>query len=129
MPAVRRVRAVPRNRPMIELYQFGLVVIDGRQYTSDVLIYPDGRIDPSWWRKEGHRLALEDIQPLIDQAPEVMLAGTGASGLMRIDAELRDFLAGSGIEFIAAPTKQAVSLYNERLLRKQKVAACLHLTC
>jgi len=28
-------------------YRFGRIVIDGKTYTSDVIVYPD-RVDPSW---------------------------------------------------------------------------------
>jgi len=34
---------------MIESYSFGQMVIDGQEYTSDLIIFPD-RINSSWWR-------------------------------------------------------------------------------
>lgn len=39
----------------IASYSFGKITIDGQTFTSDLIIYP-GRIDPSWWRREGHFL-------------------------------------------------------------------------
>ncbi|MDL1969074.1 MAG: hypothetical protein LWW97_11200 [Deltaproteobacteria bacterium] len=36
---------------MIESYSFGSIVVDGRKFISDLIIYPDGRIEASWWRK------------------------------------------------------------------------------
>jgi hypothetical protein len=34
--------------PKIESYHFGEIVIDGRRYSSDVIIYPD-RVEGQWW--------------------------------------------------------------------------------
>jgi len=42
---------------MIEHYSFGRIVIDGKEYTKDLIIYPD-KIRANWWRKEGHKLRL-----------------------------------------------------------------------
>jgi hypothetical protein len=43
------------------MYEFGIIVIDGSEYRSDVIISND-RVQDNWWRKEGHRLALDDIK-------------------------------------------------------------------
>ena len=44
----------------IDSYHFGQIVIDGREYSSDVIIYPD-RVQDNWRRNKSHELALEDI--------------------------------------------------------------------
>ena len=49
-------------------------VIDGKTYHSDLIIFPDGRIQSSWWRKSGHRLSLEDIAHLVDASPYIFRA-------------------------------------------------------
>jgi hypothetical protein len=113
---------------MIERFEFGSIVIDGKQYTSDLIIYPDGQVVDCWHRKEGHRLSKDDIDKLIDLEPEVIIAGTGVSGLMRPEDQLTEQLRQKGIEFLAAPNKKAMGLYNQ-LSSKKKVGACFHLTC
>ncbi|MFO7871461.1 MAG: MTH938/NDUFAF3 family protein [Kiritimatiellia bacterium] len=112
----------------IEHYSFGEITIDGRKYDSDILIYPDGRIDDSWWRKEGHVLDMEDIRELLESDPREIIAGTGASGMMRPEGDLEERLKASGIEFTAVPTEEAVRKING-LTGQEGVAACLHLTC
>lgn len=67
----------------IDDYDFGRIVIDGKTYTSDVIVYPE-RLDTSWWRKEGHLLQPEDITGVLDAEPEVLIIGTGYSGCMRV---------------------------------------------
>ncbi|MBU4185615.1 MAG: hypothetical protein KKI12_01150 [Proteobacteria bacterium] len=113
---------------MIESYSFGSIVVDGKKFTSDLIIYPDGRIEASWWRKAGHRLAIDDIDELIKSGPEVIVAGTGSSGLMKPEKELEKLLQQKGIEFISVLSRKAVEIYND-LSSKKNVGACFHLTC
>lgn len=113
---------------MIEDYSFGRIVVDGREYSSDIIIFPEGRVKDSWWRKHGHRLSITDITELVDSKPEVIIAGIGASGLMKPEPGLEKFLIEQSIEFEAAPSKEAVGLYN-KLYGRKKVGACFHLTC
>lgn len=116
------------SRPTIDSYVFGRMVIGGRQYTSDLIILPDGRIVSPWWRLTGHRLQPVDIMELLAADPEVIVAGTGAAGFMRPAGELRKLLATRGIEFIAEPSGRAYRTYN-LLDAAKKVGACFHLTC
>ena len=81
----------------IESYSFGHIVINGTNYTKDVIIYPDGRIESPWWRNQGHELALIDLQDLIATSPEIIICGTGAMGLMQPSAELKEYLNREGI--------------------------------
>ena len=113
---------------MINSCAFGSIVIDGKKYVSDLIIFPNGNVTDSWRRKRGHRLSIDDIQNLLESEPETVIAGTGASGLMRPENGLEKNLAEKGIEFFAAPNQQAIELYNELVLKK-RVAACFHLTC
>ena len=112
----------------IETSSFGLIVIDGKTYCSDLTIYPDGRVDDSWWRKSGHRLAIEDIGGLLDSSPEVIIVGTGVSGLLKPMPGLAHMLAEKGIELVPLPNPEAIARFNE-LSGVKRVGACFHLTC
>jgi len=111
----------------IESYQFGNITIGGKTYTSDVIIYPD-RVDSSWWRKQGHRLSIEDLKGIMEAEPEVLVVGMGSPGLMRVPPETRDYIEARGIELVVEPTDKAWKTYN-RLKDSRKVVAALHLTC
>lgn len=113
---------------MIQEYSFGKIVVGGEAYHSDIIIYPDGRVQGSWWREEGHRLSEKDIIELINAKPEMIIAGTGASGLMVPEKGLEQTLSEKGIEFTAGPTERACALYNE-MHDKKRTGACFHLTC
>ena len=113
---------------IIESYSFGHMVIDGTSYTKDVIIYPDGSILSPWWRNQGHVLEVIDLQDLIATAPEVIICGTGAMGVMRPSAALKEKLGASNIDFIAQRSSKAVETYNQ-LSGERRVGGCFHLTC
>lgn len=112
---------------MIDSYSFGRIVIDGKEYTSDVIISPGGGIIP-WWRREGHRVCYEDLGVILGEDPQVLIFGSGYSGAMRVPAELKERLESLGIEVIVEHTKAACETYNNRSSGR-RVWAALHLTC
>lgn len=113
---------------MIDDCAFGRIVIDGKVYTSDLIIYPDGHIEDNWWRASGHRLSSGDIQKLIHSKPDVIVAGKGVSGQMKPEKALENLLHKQGIKFIAQSNQKAMEIYNN-LISKVNVGACFHLTC
>ena len=112
----------------IDTCAFGLLVIDGKKYTSDLVIYPDGHVSDSWYRKNGHKLSQDDIDQLIASCPEVIVAGTGMDGRVIPEKKLEELLVNKGIEFYSAPNGMAVELFNQHVGKKRK-GACFHLTC
>ena len=111
----------------IEHYSFGRITIDGKTYTSDVIIYP-GRVDSSWWRKEGHYLQVVDLTDVINAKPEVLIIGTGYSGVMVVPKETISHLESKGIEVHVARSEKAVEMFN-KLQKEKLLIAALHLTC
>ncbi len=111
----------------IDSYQFGRITIGGRDYTEDIIIFPD-RVKDGWCRKSSHRLCLEDITEVIAESPQTLVVGTGSSGLMEVLDEVRRTADDNGIELIAETTDEACRTYN-RLCQSRRVAAALHLTC
>jgi hypothetical protein len=111
-------------------YSFGKITIDGKTYTSDVIVYPD-KVDPSWWRKEGHYLQPVDLTDIINAEPDVLIIGTGASGVMQVPKETLDFVKSKRISFYVEMTRKAVNLFNKLCQEKpdKKIIAALHLTC
>jgi hypothetical protein len=118
---------VIKGEIMIDSYSFGKIMIDGKMFTSDVIIFPD-RVDDSWWRKNGHLLQKEDLTEIIKHDLEVLIVGTGDNGLMKVTDETRRFLESRGIELISEETRKACDTYNNLLGRKRIIAA-LNLTC
>lgn len=112
---------------MIDSYEFGEIIVEGKTYTSDVIIYPE-RVDDTWWRKEGHKLSVSDVKEIIEAKPEVLIVGSGYSGSLEVLSKTKHLLEDNGIELIVANTRKACQKYNE-LSKKRRVVAALHLTC
>ena len=91
-----------------------------------MIVLPD-RVLTDWWRADGHRLVLADLDDVIEELPQRLLVGTGAYGQMRPDPETLDQLQRRGVEVEALPTDEAVRRYGE--LDPRRTAAALHLTC
>ena len=112
---------------MIENYSFGQILIDGKEYHSDIIIYKNS-IDDKWWRRESHNLCIEDIKEILDNKPKVLIIGTGYYGLMKVPLELIKLLETNNIEVIIKKTKDACDEYNT-LHQRKNVVAVFHLTC
>ena len=112
---------------IVDSYQFGLIVVNGESYTSDVVIFPD-MVKDNWRRKTSHQLHLDELSEAIAEMPEVLIVGTGAAGLVKVLPEVKQSLEALGIKLIAQPTDEACQMYNQ-LCQSQRVVAALHLTC
>lgn len=112
----------------IDEYAFGRIVIDGKEYRADVIV-DNEKVRPNWWRKEGHKLQLEDIRDVVEEvSPEVVVVGRGKFGMMRVAKEVEDYLRQRGIELRASHTGAAVEEFN-RLVGSKRVLGAFHLTC
>jgi hypothetical protein len=112
---------------MIDSYSFGSIVIDGKKYRKDLIIFPE-RIKENWLRRRGHLLTEEDIREILDYGPEVFIIGTGANGLMKVDEKVIEKLETAGIEYMIKKSGDAVDEYN-RVHGDKKTVCALHLTC
>ena len=110
----------------LEDYSFGRITVDGEEHTRDLIVLP-GRVVPDWWRKDGHSLALEDLDDVHDELPERLILGCGAHGQLKPPQAVIEALEKRGIEVEAVDTAEAVRRYGESEARR--TAAALHLTC
>ena len=112
---------------VIDSYQFGLISVDGKQYTSDVIVFPD-RVKDNWCRRSSHQLLLGDIAEAMAGKPEVLIVGTGAWGVMDVLPEVQQAADAQDIKLIVETTDKACRTYN-RLSHSHRAVAALHLTC
>jgi hypothetical protein len=90
---------------MIDSYSFGRIVIEGKEFTHDLIIYPD-HIDSGWWRKEGHKLQIRDLSEILEVEPRLLIVGTGAYGSMEVPEETLKFLESKGIPLTICRAKK-----------------------
>jgi hypothetical protein len=87
----------------IDHYEFGRIVVDGREETKDLIVLPD-RVVRNWWRLDGHALVLDDLVEVLDELPSHLVVGTGADGRMRPDPDTILQLQQRGVTVEALPT-------------------------
>jgi hypothetical protein len=112
--------------PRLEDYSFGRIVVDGKEQTRDLIVLPD-RVVTNWWRRDGHSLAVADLDEVSDELPEKLVLGTGAQGRLRPPRAVIEELERRGIDVEVLRTDEAVRRYGE--LDERRTAAALHLTC
>ncbi len=112
----------------IDSYSFGFMSIDGKGYSTDLIIYPDGTIYNRWWRRDGHKLLPADLERTAEFKPEVIIIGTGANGMMKVQNETVRYLRSMCRELIIEDTGLAVRKFNQRS-ESQSVMGMFHLTC
>lgn len=111
----------------IESYSFGKMVIEGKTYTQDLIIYPES-IQEAWWRKSGHSVCIDDIENILKEKPETLVVGKGSPGMMDVLTTTKKALEKAGITLIEEPTEKAVKIYNE-LSKTRRICGAFHLTC
>ncbi|HRS22711.1 MAG TPA: MTH938/NDUFAF3 family protein [Candidatus Woesebacteria bacterium] len=113
---------------MIDSYSFGLMVIDGRLVSEDILVKWCGEVLP-WRRSVSHVIGTQDIKAAITAKPELIVIGTGAAGVAKVKPVVKDRISRVGIDIVIAKTGQAVEIFNQALKIKKKVIGLFHLTC
>ena len=113
---------------MIDSYAFGRVVVDGVSYEADVIVFPD-HVESDWWRKEGHRLGEEDLGTVLGYGPDVLVVGSGSSGMMDVPSSTIEMLESRGTSVIVLRTSEACTRFNTLVAEGKRAVAALHLTC
>jgi len=73
-------------------------------------------------------LLKEDIKEAVEYRPQMLIIGTGACGLMKVDEEIKNELKSLGIGCIIKKTSEAVKEFN-KIGKEKKVVGVFHLTC
>ena len=111
---------------MISHYSFGSITIDGKKYEHDVIV--SGSKVKSWWRTTSHEVSINDLDPILEEKPKLIIFGSGAAGVMKVLAESEDYLEKQGIKLLISKTGEAVKEFNRRGSEAGAVGA-FHLTC
>lgn len=120
---------------VIEKYYFGSITIDGKTYNHDVEVRWTSEV-LKWWRKESHLVDVEDVERALAHNPEVIVIGTGESGIAKITKRAKEEIEKRGIKLIINITGEAIKTFN--LIQKEsekeggkktRVIGLFHLTC
>ena len=112
---------------IVDGYKCGKIVVGGRCYSSDLILYPN-RIQTHWGREEEHQVCIKDLEEIIAAYPEYLIIGTGNGGLMTVLPETQAYVKTRGIQLVFMPTACAYKLYNA-ICTKRRTIGAFHLTC
>lgn len=113
-------------------FRFGSIVIDNKKYSRDVLIFPDGRVEPrqgGLWMFGSHTIRRKEVERLLEGEPEVVIIGTGTSNKARLSAEAENWAKERKLKLTVLPSYEAIARLNELADKGRKVAAMIHITC
>lgn len=120
---------------MIEEYRFGKIKIKGQDYDHDVMVDWEGEV-LQWTRKNSHIINEEDIERALDKKPEIIVIGTGESGVAQVTEDAKQACKEAGVDLIIDKTEEAVKTFNvilEESLEEDgeqaDVIGLFHLTC
>ena len=116
----------------ITSYNFGFIVVDGKQYLHDVIILPDGSVkerEPGRGRLGSHSITSAEIQKLQQYQPDYILIVNGASGMARLSEDARSYLSNPDTNIQMLPSLRAVQKFNQLTDEGKHVAALIHVTC
>jgi hypothetical protein len=116
----------------IDSFNFGFIVVDDKQYSQDVIILPDGTVkerNSGKGRLGSHSIARSEVENLTRWGPDVILIGTGVSGMARLAHDAEFYLNKPDINLTLLPSHQVVKKYNQYIEDGEKVAALIHVTC
>lgn len=116
----------------LEYPTFGKIVVDGRTYGHDIVVYPSGRIEKrkKWLSKSkhgtSHKLDPDELKEYLAEEFDVLIVGTGYYGYLSLLPESRGLVEDK--EVYELPTAEAVKLFNE-LHKRRKTLGIFHVTC
>ncbi|MBO8173889.1 MAG: Mth938-like domain-containing protein [Thermococcus sp.] len=117
---------------MIDSVKFGEIVVEGKRYVHDIVIYPSGKIERRKKelskRKHGtsHKFDPDELKEYLKEDFDVLIVGAGIYGALRLLPEAKELVKDK--EVIEKPTPEAIKLFNE-LRKEKKVLGIFHITC
>ena len=111
------------GRYLVQLYEAGRIVINGRDFRDSLIVAPE-RVIPGWRPRSVAELTREDFTPVVDLRPQILILGTGSTQVFPApEVLLQAYQRGMGLEIM--DTGAACRTYNILMSEGRRVAAAL----
>ncbi|MBT4577056.1 hypothetical protein HOM13_03365 [Candidatus Woesearchaeota archaeon] len=118
---------------MIDEYTYGCFKVEGKQFLGDLKIQSNR---PRYWQDlEEKKLKVSHISELLNENPDVFVIGTGAGGLLKVGAEVEEYILSwklntgmNPMSYIEKNVK-AIKIINEAIKNGKNVCAVLPSGC
>jgi len=123
---------------MIEEYRFGSITINNKIYNNDVEVRSMcSKTEVLDWQKdESHDINVDSVKRAVEQNPDIIIIGTGESGLAKVTESAKQFIHENRIKLIIDITGEAIKTFNviqqdsiEEQGEEAKIIGLFHLTC
>ncbi len=119
------------HKAKIESNEFGKIVVDGKNYTKDIIITGNGKViarpsDAETKYGTHHVIVLEEMKLMLMDNPRVIVIGTGQYGACHLEKGVEEEIKKQGVRLLIERTPKAIHLFNNINERK---AGLFHLTC
>jgi polyphosphate kinase 2 (PPK2 family) len=118
-------KSTDEELPMIQAFEFEEIVIDGKKFTSDVMIFPNGKVT-EWKRGSLHELQPADVKKILKANPKMLILGLGTIGNLRVLPDVFELIKEAEIEVLAFKTEKAIETYKEHR-SDGNIAALFHI--
>lgn len=107
---------------------FGWIETDRARFDTDIVIYPDGRIENRYQHLTGdnHTVGKKEVARVLAGTAATLVVGTGQERTVQLSPEAAQILLTHRIRYYLAPTPDAIKIFNQ--LQPPK-AAIFHVTC
>ena len=116
----------------INSFSFGSIIIEGKKYGRDILLFPDGVVRErkgGFWKFGSHSIKKSEIEELVKANPEVVIVGTGTSARAKIAPDAESLVKEANLELVQLPSHQAIERLNQLAEEGKRIAALIHITC
>jgi len=114
------------NEIAITHYSFGKIVVDGKTYENDIVIFPDRTVQ-NWQASINHSIRLIDTKALMTGPVNKLIIGIGFNNGCSVTDDIVEYAVSKNIELHILDTREAVKLFNGS--SKDGLAACFHVNC
>jgi hypothetical protein len=107
---------------------FGWIEIDGRRYSHDVIVRPDGMILNRYdgFSGDSHLFTRSEADKVLVPHADQMVVGTGQMGILCVAPEVTGYLKQQNVNVFVQTTPRAIQTFNSLSGSKCGV---FHVTC
>lgn len=109
----------------IDSVSFGEVVIDGKTYYSDVIVWWDGKVD---YVPKDRLISVDDMRRLLEREPTDIVIGTGIEGMIRISEDAVYLAETRKVDLFIEVSHKALQIFNGLVKDGKKAVAVIHTT-
>ncbi|MDY6892254.1 MAG: MTH938/NDUFAF3 family protein [Chloroflexota bacterium] len=116
----------------VESLSFGSIVVGGKKYRRDLLLFPDGTVKQrkgGFWIFGSHDINKDEVDELVRAGADEIVIGIGTSSGAKVSDDAKAHVEQAQRQLYILPSHEAFPEFNRLSDLGKKVAALIHITC